>query len=238
MKNGNKRKIPVILTPEEVNNLIKQPNKNVPTGLRNKAILSLLWDSGARVGDILNLKPGNISITKREAFFENGKYGVDRWVGFSEYTADLLDRYKKARPKGEYLFCTLSNELKDKDTKKRDTRPGNKLDRVYLYNMIRRYAKRAGINKRVGLHTIRHSFATDYLKRTKNLATLQKILGHKSIKTTSVYLHYDKTDVIEGLNQYWGKRDKTKEEKTLDKIAVLEDQLRAIKEQMTLSGKL
>lgn len=213
MKNANKRKIPVILTPEEINNLIKQPNKNVPTGLRNKAILSLMWDSGARVGDITNLKPGNISITKREAFFENGKYGVDRWVSFTEYTADLLSRYKKARPKGEYFFCTLQ---------------GSKLDRIYLYNMIRRYAKRAGIYKKIGLHTIRHSFATDYLKKSKDLATLQKILGHKTIKTTSVYLHYDKTDVMQGLDTYYKTRD-AKDNNIKEKIQELEDQIQKLK---------
>jgi len=213
MKNGNSRKIPVILTPDEVNNLIKQPNKNVPTGLRNKAILSLMWDSGARVGDLINLKPGNINIIKREAFFEDGKYGVDRWVSFSEFTADLLYRYKKARPKGEYFFCTLK---------------GGKLDRVYLYIMIRRYAKRAGINKKIGLHTIRHSFATEYLKKTQDLATLQKILGHKTIKTTSVYLHYDKTDVMQGLDTYYKKRD-TRDSDIKDKIKSLEDQLQQLK---------
>ena len=234
MKNGNnKRKIPVILTPEEVRKIIDQPNKDTPTGLRNKAILSLMWDSGARVGDILKLRPGNISITKREAFFENGKYGVDRWVAFSEYTADLLERYKKIRPKSDYFFCTLSKELQDKDTSKPDTTPGNQLNRTYLYNMIRRYSKRAGIDKRVGLHTIRHSLATDYLKQTKDLATLQKILGHKSIKTTSVYLHYDKTDVIEGLNAYYNKSYNKKDSKSNDfkeKIKSIEEQLKQLKD--------
>jgi len=219
MKNRNNRKIPVILTAEEVKKIIEQPNKRTPTGLRNKALLSLMWDSGARAGDILNIRPRNISITKREVFYENGKYGVDRDSGFSEHTADLLTRYKRIRPKrSDYFFCTLK---------------GKQLDRVYLYNMIRRYTKRAGIDKRVGLHTIRHSFATDYLKsKDSNLATLQKILGHKNIRTTSVYLHYDKTDVINGLNRYYPQRDSNNKNTLEDKIRALEYQLKEIKGQL------
>ena len=136
-----RRKIPITLTVEEINNLIKQPNKNVPTGLRNKAILSFIWDSGARVSDVMNLKTGNINIGKREVTVIGGKGDVDRNLSFSDYTGELLKKYKGARPKGEYFFCTLQ---------------GNKLDRVYLYSMIRRYAKRIGIDKKIGLHTLRH----------------------------------------------------------------------------------
>ncbi len=85
-----RRKIPVTLSPEEVKKIIAQPNKRVPTGLRNKAILSFIWDSGARVSDVINLKPGNLSIGKREAVILNGKGGIDRKLSFSDYTADLL----------------------------------------------------------------------------------------------------------------------------------------------------
>ena len=95
--------------------------------------------------------------------------------------------------------------------------------------MIRRYSKKAGIDKKVGLHTIRHSFATNYLKDTKDLATLQKTLGHKTIKTTSVYLHYDKTDVIEGLNAYYNKRDSEGND-LKEKIRLFEEQLKQLKD--------
>jgi len=160
-----RRKIPVTLTTDEVGKLIKQPNKNVPTGLRNKAILSFIWDSGARVSDVVNLKPGNINIGKKEVIIKGGKGGVDRNLSFSDYTGVLLKKYKEARPKGEYFFCTLQ---------------GNKLDRVYLYAMIRRYAKRIGITKKIGLHTLRHSFALKFYKDSgHDLIRLQKILDIK-----------------------------------------------------------
>jgi len=209
-----RRKIPVTLTVEEVNKLVKQPNKNVPTGLRNKAILSFIWDSGARVSDVTNLRPGNINIGKREAIIKNGKYNVDRNLLFSDYTANLLEKYKKARPKGTYFFCTLE---------------GNKLDRVYLYSMIRRYAKRADINKKVGLHTLRHSFALKfYQDSSHDLIRLQKILGHRNINTTQIYCYMDNTDIKEGLEAYYSKRDSA-DKNIKDRINTLEEQIKALK---------
>jgi len=212
-----RRKIPVTLTADEVNKLIKQPNKNVPTGLRNKAILSFIWDSGARVSDVIGLKPGNINIGKREVIIKSGKGGVDRNLSFSEYTAELLKKYKEARPKGEYFFCTLK---------------GNKLDRVYLYSMIRRYAKRAGISKRIGLHTLRHSFALKFYKDSNHdLIRLQKILGHKNINTTEIYCYMDNTDIKEGLESYYNKRD-SKDQDINNRIKALEEEIRSLKADM------
>jgi len=209
-----RRVIPVTLTVEEVKKLIDQPNKNVPTGLRNKSILSFIWDTGARVSDVINLKPGNISISKREAIIKNGKYDVDRNLLFSEYTAELLKKYKEARAKDKYFFCTLK---------------GNKLDRVYLYNMIRRYAKRAGINKKIGLHTLRHSFALKFYKDSNHdLIRLQKILGHRNINTTQIYCYMDSTDVKEGLEAYYSKRDSA-DKNIKDRIKALEEQIKALK---------
>ncbi|TET07092.1 MAG: hypothetical protein E3J83_05505 [Candidatus Atribacteria bacterium] len=210
-----RRVIPVTLTVEEVKKLIDQPNKNVPTGLRNKAVLSFIWDSGARVSDIINLKPGNINISNREAIIKNGKYDVDRNLLFSEYTAELLKRYKEARPKGKYFFCTLK---------------GGKLDRIYLYNMIRRYAKRAGINEKIGLHTLRHSFALKFYKDSNHdLIRLRKILGHRNINTTEIYCYMDNTDIKEGLEAYYNKRD-SKDKNIKDRINALEEQIKSLKE--------
>jgi integrase/recombinase XerD len=214
MKNLIRRKIPTTLSVEEVNKLVKQPNKNVPTGLRNKAILSFIWDSGARVSDVINLKPGNINVSNREAIIKNGKYDVDRNLLFSDYTADLLKKYKEARPKGDYFFCTLR---------------GNKLDRVYLYNMIRRYGKRAGIDKKIGLHTLRHSFALKFYKDSgHDLVRLQKILGHRNINTTQIYCYMDNSDVKEGLEAYYNKRDSA-DKNIEDRIKALEKEIQSLK---------
>ena len=209
-----RRKIPVTLTAEEIGKIIAQPNKRVPTGLRNKAILSFIWDSGARVSDLINLKPGNINIAKKEVIIKEGKNNVDRNLSFSDYTGDLLKKYKEDRPKGEYFFCTLE---------------GKKLDRVYLYAMIRRYAKRIGITKKIGLHTLRHSFALKFYKDSgHDLIRLQKILGHKSLVTTQVYCYIDSTDVKEGLEAYYTKRD-FKDKNLESRIKDLERQIQDLK---------
>ena len=209
-----RRKIPVTLTAEEVGKLIKQPNANVPTGLRNKAILSLIWDSGARVSDVVNLRPGNINIGSKEVTVIGGKGDVDRNLSFSDYTGELLKKYQEARPKGDYFFCTLG---------------GNKLDRVYLYGMIGRYAKRIGIGKKIGLHTLRHSFALKFYRDSgHDLIRLQKILGHKSLATTQIYCYMDGTDVKEGLEAYYNKRDSA-DKNIENRIKALEEEIRSLK---------
>jgi len=210
-----RRKIPVLLSEEEINKIIAQPNKIYPTGLRNKAILSFIWDSGARVSDITNLKPGNINIGKREVLIKCGKGDVDRNLSFSDYTAELLKKYKEARPKGDYFFCTLK---------------GKKLGRIYLYNLVRRYAKRAGIDKKIGLHTLRHSFALNfYIDSGHDLIKLQKILGHKNLNTTRNYCYMDNSDVKEGLEAYYNKRD-SKNPDLKDKIKFLEEEIQKLKD--------
>lgn len=214
----NKRKIPVTLTGSEVRKIIDQPNKRTPTGLRNKAILSFVWDNGARTGDIINLRPNQVNLESKEAILKEGKYGVDRTVNFSSYTAELLKQYKKHRPKSDYLFCTLK---------------GNKLSRKYLYNMARRYAKRTQINKPVGLHTLRHSFALKYYQDSNHdLFGLQKILGHSRISSTQIYCYIDNTHVKKGLESFYSKRDKgndSKDKNIEEKIKTLEEEIQNIK---------
>jgi len=199
-----RRKIPVTLTVEEIQKILKIPNERTRTGLRNKAILSFIWDSGARVSDVINLKPGDLNIGEREATVIGGKGGVDRVITFTEYTGTLLKRYKDVRPKGRYFFCT---EYQANNPKIRKKNTGNKLARIYLYLMIGKYSRRAGINKKIGLHTLRHSFALNFYKSGHDLIALQKLLGHASLRTTEIYCYMDSTDVKEASDSYYKKRD-------------------------------
>ena len=222
-----RRKIPIILTVEEIQKIIKIPNEKTRTGLRNKAMLSFIWDSGCRVNDLINLRPGNINIGKREVTVLGGKGGVDRNLLFSDYTASLLKKYKGQRPESKYFFCT---EYQTNNTKNRKQKTANKLDRVYIYNTIRNYAKRAGINKRVGPHTFRHSYALNFYRATHDLITLQKILGHKSLVTTQIYCYIDNSDVRKASEVYYKKRDGRYEDPGIaSKIEDLEKQLRLLK---------
>lgn len=86
-----KHKLPTFLEPEEAQNLLKQPNRCFPTGLRNKAIISLILHCGLRLSEIINLKPGNLNLTKGKLRVESGKGEKDRDLAILDYLSDLLD---------------------------------------------------------------------------------------------------------------------------------------------------
>ena len=136
-----KNKLPVTLEPEEVQNLLKQPNKRSPTGLRNKAIMSLMLHCGLRLSEIVNLKPGNINLTKGKLRVESGKGKKDRDLAIPDYLTDLLDTWRSIRPKSNFFFSTLK---------------GKKLSDRYIQQMVKRYADKAGIEKKISPHTLRH----------------------------------------------------------------------------------
>jgi len=184
-----KHKLPVILEPEEVQKLLKQPNRRYPTGLRNKAMMSLMLYCGLRVSEVINLRPGNINLTKGKLRVESGKGNKDRDLAIPEYLTELLDSWRKKRPEASFFFSTLK---------------GKKLIVRYLQQMIKRYALKAGINKRVSPHTLRHTYATQYYRQTKDIETLRRILGHSDISTTTIYITLANIDVENGMKSFKG----------------------------------
>ncbi len=196
------RKLPVILDREEAYKLIRRPNKRYITGLRNKAIISLMLNCGLRVSEVTGLKPNNISLTDGKLRVVDGKGHKDRDIPFiSESTLDLLREWKKIRPKGsQYFFTTLVDRENDRFSSK----SGKKLSVRYIQFMVKRYASKASINKDVTPHTLRHSFATDFYKRTKDIEALRKILGHSDISTTQIYVTLANLDVENALKEYNG----------------------------------
>ena len=187
---------------EEAYELIWQPNKRYITGLRNKAIMSLMLNCGLRVSEVTGLKLNNISLTNGKLRVADGKGQKDRDIPFiSESTLDLLREWKKIRPKGsKYFFTTLIDRKNDRFSSK----SGKKLSDRYIQFMIKRYTRKAGINKDVTPHTLRHSFATDFYKRTKDIDALRKILGHSDISTTQIYVILANLDVENALKEYNG----------------------------------
>jgi integrase/recombinase XerD len=184
-----RKKLPITLEPEEAQNLLKQPSKRYPTGLRNKAILSLMLNCGLRVSEVVNLRPGNINLTKGKLRVESGKGNRDRDLAIPEYLTDLFDSWRKRRPESNFFFSTLK---------------GNKLSTRYLQQMVKRYAGKAGINKRISPHTLRHTYATEYYKQTKDIETLRRILGHSDISTTTIYITLANIDVENGMKSFKG----------------------------------
>jgi len=197
--NPRRKKLPVILESEEAQRLISKPNKRYITGLRNKAILSLMLNMGLRVSEVTNLKPGGINLTKRKLRIINGKGGVDRDLIIPEAIIDLLKEWKKRKPENsEYFFTTI----KDRKNGSFASKKGRKLSVRYIQEAIKRYSRKAGINKNITPHTLRHTFGTFFYRQTKDIETLRKLLGHADISTTQIYVTLANIDVENAMNGF------------------------------------
>lgn len=172
------------LTPEEVERLSSQPDTSTNAGLRDRAIIELLFSSGLRVSELVGLDRDHINLRRRE-FTVRGKGQKDRPIFISQEAADWIDRYlDKRQDNTKPLFIRYSG------TKKVDL-SGNyhRLTARSVQRMVGRYARLAGITKHVSPHTLRHSFATDLLMNGADLRSVQAMLGHSNIATTQIYTH-------------------------------------------------
>lgn len=182
------RKIPVVLSQEEIPALKKAPNTRYPTGKRDKAIIFLVLNTGLRVDEVCGLKPENLDLKTKTITLDHAKNDSFGNVVFnSNEVVVLIKKWLAIRPsKSLWLFCTITKEKKIAD-KGGVTRPGNKLSRQYLTGMIKRYAKKAGINKIIGFHTLRHTYATWLYIKTHDIEVVRQQLRHKSITSTTIY---------------------------------------------------
>ncbi|MFH1997021.1 MAG: site-specific tyrosine recombinase XerD [Candidatus Omnitrophota bacterium] len=177
------RPLPEVLGLSEVEKIIAAPDTKKWTGIRDKAVLELMYATGMRVSEIVNLRNGDID-------FElgivkcRGKGGKERIVPVGKKAQAAIERYvEKVRP--------------GLDKKKTDphvflTRFGRKVSRQTFWKMVKLYARRARIKKGITPHTLRHSFATHLLERGADLRVVQEMLGHTDISTTQIYTHINK----------------------------------------------
>ncbi len=195
----NEKKLPQILTVEEIEKLINVIPKNSLKGKRDKAIIELLYSSGLRVSEIINLKIKDLDFNNNylKCF---GKGSKERIVPFGElaknYIFDYLNEREKNNIKSEYLFTT---------------KKGEKLLRQEINNFLRVYSKRAKLKKKVHPHMLRHSFATHLLERGADLRSVQELLGHVDISTTQIYTHLTKEylkEIYLNTHPLWRKNDK------------------------------
>ncbi len=179
-----KRPQVTFLTPEELERLAAQPDISKVNGLRDRAIIELLFSSGLRISELVNLDRDHINLKRRE-FMVRGKGQKDRPIFISPEAAEWIQRYQDKRQDNvRPLFIRYSG------TKKVDM-SGNyhRLTARSIQRMIARYARLAGITKHVSPHTLRHSFATDLLMNGADLRSVQAMLGHSNIATTQIYTH-------------------------------------------------
>ena len=164
---NRERKLPVVLSKQEV--------KRVLAGIENlkhKAILSLIYSSGLRIGELLELKKTDIDSNRMVVHVKGAKGKKDRYTILSENVLELLRLYyKKYKPK-QYLF---------------EGQSGGKYSRESTSQVFKRALKKAKISKNATLHILRHSFATHLLEEGISIAYIQKLLGHTNIKTTLIY---------------------------------------------------
>lgn len=178
------RKQVTFLTPEELGRLFEQADINKPQGLRDRAILELLFSSGLRVSELVALDRDHINLKRRE-FTVRGKGQKDRPIFISPAAAEWISRYLEGRTDTtKPLFIRYSG-------RKTVDRSGNyhRITARSIQRMVARYALLAGITKHVSPHTLRHSFATDLLMNGADLRSVQALLGHSNISTTQIYTH-------------------------------------------------
>lgn len=167
--------IPEVLTVEEVDLLLKQPNPQEEVGARDRAILELLYATGMRVSELCALRIQDVSDTFVKVL---GKGKKERLVPVGKVALEAVDAYlltfRKGRGEEEALFLSKG---------------GKRIDRVTVWERVKFYAKKGGIGKEISPHTLRHSFATHLLERGADLRLIQEMLGHEDIGTTDRYTH-------------------------------------------------
>ena len=175
------RYLPVVLSVEEVDAIMDSVDLRSPSGLRDRALLEVLYGCGLRVSEAVNLRISQVFMD--EGFVRViGKGDKQRLVPLGEMAAEAISNYLAVRGApcgGEYDDYLFLNKF------------GKPVSRVSAFNIVKRQAMLAGIHKEISPHTFRHSFATHLIENGADLRVVQEMLGHESILTTEIYTHID-----------------------------------------------
>jgi integrase/recombinase XerD len=186
------RRLPKVLSPDEVVELLAAPHLETPNGLRDAAMLHTLYASGLRVSELCSLDMQDVNVVARYLRVE-GKGGKTRVVPISEVALELIDRYiTEVRPA---WASTEDGPLFLTNRRSPMTRQG-------FWKMIRRYGLEAGIRLAITPHMLRHSFATHLVENGANLRAIQAMLGHADISTTQIYTHVSRQHLIKMHKQH------------------------------------
>ena len=171
--------LPKFLKDGEANKIFEVCKYDTPINQRNSVIIELLYATGIRVSELVNIKISDIDINER-TIKVLGKGSKERMVIFNNHTKKAIEIYLND---GYHEFNKLSNGylILNKD--------GNKLSERYIRNIINKLVTKAGLDIKISPHTFRHTFATDMLEDGSDLMTVKELLGHESLNTTSIYTH-------------------------------------------------
>ena len=172
--------LPSVLSEEDVEALLAAPDVESPGGLRDRAMLEMLYATGMRVSELLNVETGHMNLEagyirtrgkgSKERLIPLGDQAID-WI--KRYMADARGSLSRNHPAGHVFL----------------TRLGKKMSRQFFWRQVVKYARHAGIKKDISPHTLRHSFATHLLTHGADLRSVQMMLGHSDISTTEIYTH-------------------------------------------------
>jgi len=188
------RKLPDTLNIHEINSLIDAIDASKPEGMRNKAIIEVLYGCGLRVTELTELKISNL-YPQIEFLKVIGKRNKERLIPIGGVALKLLDLYihqirvhvKIKKGNEDFIFLN---------------RFGAKLSRISIFNLIKSLAVQTGLKKTISPHTLRHSFATHLIEGGADLRAVQEMLGHSSITTTEIYTHIDRDFLREVITQF------------------------------------
>lgn len=193
------RKLPVVLSVDEIDLMLEVVNLKTPEGVRNDAIIETIYSCGLRVSELIDLKLS-------ELYFEEGfirvfgKGSKQRFVPISDSAIKKIILYKDSVRSG----LKIKSESEDILFL---NRRGGKLTRAMIFTIIKNLVELSGIKKNVSPHTLRHSFATHLLENGADLRSIQAMLGHESITTTEIYMHLDRNKLKDEVEKYhpWSK---------------------------------
>ena len=185
--------LPDVLTLDEIDAMIAQLDMSKPESHRNRAIIEMLYGSGLRVSELVNLRLSDLY--RQEGFMRiTGKGSKQRLVPISPVADQWLDYWLEDRSKldikAQYNDIVFLN------------RYGRQLTRAMIFTIIKTLAKQANIHKTISPHTLRHSFATHLLQNGADLRIIQELLGHEDITTTEIYTHIEIQDLREAILKY------------------------------------
>jgi integrase/recombinase XerD len=176
--------LPIVLEIYEIEELLKQPDESSPKGVRDKAMLELMYATGVRVSELTDLKQSNV-IAEDGVIRVMGKGSKERLIPIGKKAIDAVAHYishvrinlTRRRLGGDVLFLSMN---------------GRPLTRAAVWQILKKYVRDANISKNVSPHTLRHSFATHLLEGGADLRAVQEMLGHVDIATTQIYTHLDR----------------------------------------------
>lgn len=194
-----KRKIPEVLTGEEQRALIDQFNKRYPSSHRNKTMIQLMLDTGLRLAEACALRWKDANLTSGKLMVREGKGAKDRTLWIAEGWLERLGEWKERQiewlgGKPDHIFTTRS---------------GDPVSHRYVQKMVKNYSRKAGIDKNVHPHTLRHTFATDLYRETGKIRIVQKALGHEDLSTTMIYTHIVDDELEDALKSFRTERNRS-----------------------------